>query len=307
MPTIPNFPLLSDSFRTERLVPPSGDIQMVLDTDAFNEIDDQFALTYAMLSPDRLEVKAVYAAPFHNRRSSGPADGMEKSYEEIVNVLGILGHEAAILAHRGSDHFLPELFTPVHSHAVDDLIARAERMGNEPLYVAAIGALTNVASAILCEPKIIEKIVVVWLGGHAHYWMDSREFNCMQDIHASRLVLDCGVPLVQIPCRPVASHLITNAHEIDAYVKGQGLIGDYLHKIYHQFVQGHARSKVIWDIAPIAWLIHSEWIATSLVPSPILTDQFTWNSADQRHMIRVATAVNRDTIFGDFFNKLVTI
>ncbi len=42
------------------------------------------------------------------------------------------------------------------------------------LYVATIGAITNVASAILMEPEIITRIVVVWLGGHALHWSDTR-------------------------------------------------------------------------------------------------------------------------------------
>ena len=56
---------------------------MVLDTDTYNEIDDQFALVYALLSPERLNVEAIYAAPFHNKRSQGPEDGMHRSYDEI--------------------------------------------------------------------------------------------------------------------------------------------------------------------------------------------------------------------------------
>ena len=55
---------------------------MVLDTDTYNEIDDQFALVYALLCPEKLNVEAVYAALFTNDRSTGPGDGMEKSYEE---------------------------------------------------------------------------------------------------------------------------------------------------------------------------------------------------------------------------------
>ena len=34
----------------------------------------------------RLNVGAVYTVPFHNERSSGPEDGMNKSYDEIINV-----------------------------------------------------------------------------------------------------------------------------------------------------------------------------------------------------------------------------
>ena len=67
---------------------------------------------------------------------------------------------------------------------------------DELLYVVAIGALTNIASAILIEPKIIEKIVVVWLGGTALHWPHAVEFNLAGDVLAARLVFDCGVPLI---------------------------------------------------------------------------------------------------------------
>ena len=60
---------------------------MVLDLDTYNEIDDQFALVTRCSA--QLNVEAVYAAPFTNDRSTGPGDGMEKSYEEILRLLGL--------------------------------------------------------------------------------------------------------------------------------------------------------------------------------------------------------------------------
>lgn len=75
--------MLSDPDRLRMLTPRTGLLRAVLDTDTYNEIDDQFALVQAMLSPDRISLEAIYAAPFHNRRSTGPGDGMDKSYEEI--------------------------------------------------------------------------------------------------------------------------------------------------------------------------------------------------------------------------------
>jgi purine nucleosidase len=81
------YSMLSEHTRLERLAPRSGILTMVLDTDTYNEIDDQFALVHALLSPERLRVEAIYAAPFHNQRSDGPEDGMEKSYEEIGRLL----------------------------------------------------------------------------------------------------------------------------------------------------------------------------------------------------------------------------
>jgi purine nucleosidase len=68
-------PALSDPDRIRRLEPPAqgARLSMVLDTDTFNEIDDQFALGYALLSPDRLDLKAVYAAPFGTTTTTSPA------------------------------------------------------------------------------------------------------------------------------------------------------------------------------------------------------------------------------------------
>src|SRR5437764_15119705 len=82
------------------LEPPAGKVSIVLDTDTFNEIDDQFALTYAVLSPERIELEAIYAAPFHNERSNGPEAGMLKSYNEILRVLERLGDNNSIPSSR---------------------------------------------------------------------------------------------------------------------------------------------------------------------------------------------------------------
>lgn len=301
---------LDEPGRLSRLRPPQpGRVRAVIDTDAYNEIDDQFAITYALLSPERLEVEAIYAAPFFSessRRSASPGDGMEKSYEEILRVLGLLGISSEGRVHRGSTEYLPDDATPAHgSAAVDDLIARV-RSGGGLLYVLAIGAITNVASAILRAPDITNKVVVVWLGSHAPWWPDTREFNHAQDIPGVRVLFGCGVPLVHVPCMGVASHLLTTVAEMERYVKGQGPIGDYLYDLVASYARepGPGRSKVIWDIAAVAWLIDPAWVPTQIVHAPIAQDDATWTYSKDRHFIRQAYWVNRDSIFRDFFDKL---
>jgi purine nucleosidase len=302
------FPVIPDALRLERLQPPvsnKGKVRMVLDTDTYNEIDDPFALVHALLSPERLDVQAVYAAPFHNERSTGPADGMEKSHEEIVRLLDRLDVPSDGFAFRGSTGFLPDWDHPHRSAAALDLVERARTASDAPLYVVAIGAITNVASAILIEPGIIERIVVVWLGGHARHWPHTREFNLRQDIQAARLVLNCGMPMVRVPCLGVASHLLTTLPEMERYARGRGAIGDYLAGIFAAYYDDHyARSKVIWDVAAVAYLLDADWVPSDLVHSPIVTDQVTWSFDSSRHLIRCARSVDRDAIFGDLFTKL---
>lgn len=289
----------------ERLQHPGKKLHIVLDTDTYNEVDDQFALTYAVNSPEAIHVEAVYAAPFLNHRSCSPEDGMQKSYEEILRILGKLHIPSQDFVFYGSRAYLRDIHTPQESDAARDLVKRALSFQADSLYVVGIGALTNIASAILMEPKIINKIVVVWLGGHAFHWKDTEEFNLKQDIYAARIIFDSGVPLVHIPCMGVASHLVTTIPELEYYLKDHDGIGAYLTDIVKGYCdQPFGWSKVIWDMAAIAWLVNPEWVPARIVHSPIVTDQLTWSFDDSRHFIKSAIHVERDQIFADFFRKL---
>ena len=300
-----DLPIISESRRLEMLQPPAGSVRMVLDTDTYNEIDDQFAVVHAVLSPEQFSLEAIYAAPFHNNRSDGPEDGMEKSYDEILRLLDFLNVESENFVYKGSTSFLLDRETPVISDAAKDMVERAMAHPDVPLYVVAVGAITNVASAIMLEPEIIKNIVVVWLGGNPLYWSHTREFNLAQDVHAARVVLDSGVPFVLLPTRGVVSHLLTTVSEMERYVQGQGKIGDYLVEIFKDYHKDHyGWSKVIWDLSATAYLVNSSWVPTEIVHSPILTDEVTWSFDNSRHFMRVATGVNRDAIFRDLFEKL---
>jgi len=296
-------------------IPGPGRLRVVVDSDTYNEIDDQYAVAYSLLSHERMSVEAIYAAPFVNSLSASAAIGMEKSYEEIFRLLDFIpgGDKKAVF--RGSDRFFERKGKPVDSPAARDLIDKAMKPSDKPLYVLTIGCPANVSSAILMEPKIKEKIVVVWLGGTTHYWPSASEFNLRQDVIASQVLFDSGVPLVQIPTKNVAEHLRTTVPELDKNMRGRSRIGDYL---YGQFLQYYALrtkgmnpaypySKVIWDISAIAWLNNPEWVPSEIVSSPMLTDDMKWKATTNRHNIRVANNVNRDAVFNDLFNRLASL
>ncbi|MDA1091651.1 MAG: nucleoside hydrolase [Acidobacteria bacterium] len=296
-------------------MPRAGRLRVVLDTDTYNEIDDQYAVAYSLLSPERMSVEAIYAAPFVNNRAASAAEGMEQSYQEILRLLRFFSDVDSSIALRGSDRFFERLDRPVDSPAARDLIERALQPGDEPLYVLTIGGPVNVSSAILLEPKIKEKIVVVWLGGTPQYWPSAREFNLQQDVIASQVLFDSGVPLVQIPTKNVAEHLRTTVPELDEHMRGRSRIGDYLHGQFLEYSalrrngtnDGFPWSKVIWDISVVAWLNNPEWVPTDVVPSPVLTDDMRWERRPGRHNIRVANNVFRDAVFNDLFPRLASL
>ena len=254
----------------QRLAPPRARPRIVIDTDAANEIDDQFALAWALLSPERLDVLAVYAAPFsfeHRRQEMRralaaraapasasafdlallqqhgatldrfaqrdwsldaighwpvfctPGEGMLRSFDEIVRVFGLLRLSPAGRVFRGGAGYLADERTPLMSEAALHLIAtaRATPIDGEPLYVVAIGCVTNIASALLAAPDIAERIVVVWTAGYpSHAPQINFSLNLEQDLAASRVLFDSGVPLVYLPGFHVGAQLRLVAARGDA-------------------------------------------------------------------------------------------
>ncbi len=294
----------------EKLIPrlrlPGGKLNMVLDTDTYNEVDDQFALCYSLLSRERLNVQAVYAAPFFNDRSSGPEDGMEKSYDEIVRLLGTMNLQSQGFVFKGSRSYLPGEDTPVISPAAEDLVKKGMAMPEgELLYVTAIGAITNVASALLMEPRLVEKICVIWLGGHPLTWPTAREFNLMQDVKAARVILNSGVPFILVPCMGVASHLTASIPELEAFLGGKNEMCDALVKLFSEYTDDpFGWAKEIWDVSTIGLLVNPDWAPMTVEPSPLLSDDCRWSRDASRHPIGVVQWLNRNAIFRDMYKKL---
>ena len=303
--------MISIEERLKNLESPAGPVEMVLDTDAYNEIDDQFAISYAIHASEKITVRALYAAPFFNERSTGPGDGMERSYEEIRKLLRLAGKEE-IPVFRGSVGYLEDEKTPRISPAAEDLAERAMKYTTKkPLYVAAIGAITNVASALLLKPEIADRIVIVWLGGNALYWPDNREFNCMQDVAAARIVMDSGAPLVILPCQGVVSAFTTTGPELEYWLRGKNELCNYLidHTVEaaEEYAKGHVWSRVIWDVTTIGWLLNSDGdlMTDELTPTPIPEYDHHYARDPRRPFCKVVTKINRDALFEDLFLHLL--
>ena len=356
---MPQFPSLSEAEMRQRLELPSGKIRLVIDTDAYNEIDDQYAIAWALLSQDVLEIEGVLAEPYshqHHRepltqaydalkaepdadlseylrryqRSSrnmiasginphelvfhDPAEGMELSYQEILKVYDLLGEDSTGKAFRGSQEYLKSLDAPLRTPAAEFIIERAMADDARPLYIAAIGCVTNIASAILMEPEIIRRIVVLWTSSYPSHVRLSNvpSLNLVQDPLASRLLFDCGVPHVYLPGYYIGEQLKISLPDMEEWVRGKGKIGDYLYHLYThnpihpmQGINDHfGRTWVIWDLINFAWLLNPKWVPSHLVHAPILSQDLFYEQDNSRHLMREAYGIDRDAIFRDFFTKL---
>ena len=297
--------------RLRMLECPKGPVDIVIDSDAYNEIDDQFAIAYALRATEKLRVKALYAAPFFNERSAGPADGMEKSYQELLRLLSLARLTGRCPVYRGSGAYLPDERTPVMSDAARDLAERARAYSpDRPLYVIAIGAITNIASALLMDPGLSERIVLVWLGGHALHWPDNREFNCRQDVAAARVALSSGAPLVWLPCMGVVSAFTTSGPELIHWLHGKNALCDYLTDNTIAAAEAYAKGKVwsrpIWDVTAVGWLLNDDQrlMQDRLVPTPVPGYDHHWQQAPDRPLCRMVYHIERDALFSDLFSRI---
>lgn len=294
----------------KRLEKPKGPVDVVIDTDTYNEIDDQFALAYLIKKENCLRLKAIYAAPFYNDKSKNAGDGMEKSHTEIMRILSLMKRDdLKPIVYRGAEQFLACETEPAAADAISHLVQLAMGYTTEnPLYVIAIAAATNVASALLQKPEIKDRIVVVWLGGNAHNWPHNWEFNLQQDVAAARILFGCGVPLVQLPCMGVVSAFTTSGPELEHWLRGKNELCDYLVDATTAQAVKDSRSpnwtRAIWDVTAVAWLLDGDFMSDRLEPSPIPEYDDYYAFGKTRHPIRYVYDINRDALFEDLFNAL---
>ena len=285
--------------------------KLILDTDTYNEIDDQFAITYAMLSPD-IDLLALTAAPFRNSRAATAAEGMEKSYAEMCRVRDLIDPEGKrnIPCFRGSSDYIKNIITPQQSDAAEAIV-RLVKEADDIVYLALIGCYTNAASALLLDPSIMEKVVILMVGANKFERGDANEFNLMQDRAAARVIFECGVPLVVLPAFDCTERLyMTNGELMYYFWNKAGNIGNYLCDIFNQDehfpddVDGtcFSRQRSIWDIASVAFLRKAGEICNvRIVPARTIDARGMWRDLnDGRNMLYV-DCFRRNEVLSDFY------
>ena len=274
--------------------------KVILDTDTANEIDDQYAIAYCYLS-DKIDLLSVNAAPFLNDRSTSYSDGMEKSYHEAIKTLGLVDPDFTTPVYRGSVERLQDVkknFT--ESDAANNII-KTVRESEEIVYVLAIGAITNVASAVTMAPDIKDNMCVIWLGAHDFDHKVVDEFNLVQDLRASQIIVNCGVPLLLCPAWCVTAVLSANMGHFRDLRSGDNNICEYLYTITEECYIGAGSpdrwTRIIWDIAAPAILDRPECATIDIITAPIFTNDLEYAFDDSRHRIMYLRELCREDVF----------
>ena len=240
-------------------------IPLIIDADTANEVDDLYAIVRALIAPE-LNVLGITAAQFHTSAlaTCESAKESQKVNEDIVKLMGKT--EVAVL--QGSNSPLANTKTPRMSQAAQFIIDQAHSMPkNEKLHIAILGPCTNVASAILQDPSIAQKIEVSYIG----FWHDKEkngwdrmEFNSSNDQKAVDVLLSTKGLAFNVMTATTSGALKFELSTAESYLSGKGGIKEFLQHRWNSFnpywKEDPADKKewTMWDVAIIEALIHPE-------------------------------------------------
>jgi len=280
----------------------SNRMNVILDTDTYNEEDDLFALSYLLKSRDMFNIEAITTAPYSHKNSDLTVkEGQDLSYNEILKLCNLLNFNSENKVFKGSLDYIQNGYDD-ENDAVNKIIEIA--LKNDMTYLLSIGSITNIALAIKKEPKIINKIQIIWLGGNDLSYKDNMEYNFRQDVEAVKIVFSSNVKLTVLPCRNVVSALKIDIrtlknnltkNEINKY-----LIERFCNDGYHSYQE----ERVIWDISVIAYMINKKWFKTKEVSTPIINDDTSYKMTNAKNKITFVTKLNRNKIYSDLFEKI---
>lgn len=221
-------------------IPSERRVRVVIDSDAACECDDQYAIVHALMS-QKVQVCGLTAEHF-----GGEGDSEERSFEEMERLLKLMGIPG-IKVYHGCRRSMEAASCQEEGEAVDFIVREAMRECGMPLFVLCQGAVTNVAAALVKEPRIGERMTVIWVGG-SNYPQGGYEFNTMGDIAAANILLESSADVWMLPAE-VYSTLQVGMEELYLHVFPCGRIGRYL---YENTVEGNFRihERMVKNMSP---------------------------------------------------------
>jgi purine nucleosidase len=294
-------------------VPDTKKVRMIVHTDCKNEADDQFALAHHLMTP-KFIIKGIIGGHFNiNPQEWGEGNTARASVDEINKVLSLMGVSGEYRVAEGAGYPLKGEKTPMPSAGAELIIEEAMKEDSHPLYVAAQGGLTDIASAILMKPEITSRMTIIWIGG-AQYPEGGFEFNLMQDIAAANVIMKSNVELWQIPMN-VYKQMAVSLAELQKKVMPCGEIGNYLFRQMVEFNNKlahipHWPHGEMWGLgdSPTIGVLMEESEKTDvfdMMRAPTIAYKTMKYSFDNNNRsIRVYNQVNARLTLEDFFAKL---
>ncbi len=295
--------------------------EVIIDTDANNELDDQHALAYLFFNQDIFNVLGVTV----NTTSSG--GNIDMQVAEAVRIMKLCDVYESIPMLPGADAGFEEIAPTINNSsydgqaAVEFIIQEAQKERESPLVLLPIGKMTNVALALMKAPEIASNIRIIWLGSN---YPEPGEHNLVNDIPAMNYILDLNVPFEMVMVRygsPSGSDAVRVTPErIESEMAGVGptvepiegrhggtftTFGDYSINLFQGIdLHGDPPARALFDVVPLAILKDKSWGEYKEIPAPFMVDEEWQERPDNNRKVGVWENFDSDAILNDFFGSM---
>jgi purine nucleosidase len=280
----------------------------VLSTDCGVDMDDQWALAHMLLSPE-IDLRAIITSHASSVGFSSAASA--KKAAEVVQRVLPAGTRSRPPVMPGSDSPLKSSTTPQENAAVDFLLRLSRSFSaSRPLIIFVTGAGTDVASAILRDPSIANRISLVAMGFND--WPAGGDvFNVKNDPLAWQVILDSRVPVVVGSDAVTRRGLRLARAEAAALIKPHGPMGEYLYSIFDDFLKNNP-AIVVQYVAPETWVVWDEVVVAYAlgmakgkdVPRPKLQLDLSFSHPETSRRITWLTEIDTGRFWLDFTRKM---
>lgn len=286
-------------------VPQEKMIRVIIDTDAKNEADDQYAIVHALLSP-KLDNIGFIAAHYGIEK-----DSVDRSYAELEKIFDLMQLNKDGMLYHGAQSVLQNEYTPENSEGAQLIINEALKDDVRPLFVLFLGSLTDLASAYLLEPRIAKRITAIWIGG-GPYPCGGNEYNLWNDIKAADVVFSSPIELWQIPQNAYKQASVSLA-ELEYRVRPCGELGKYLFEQLDAFNQTEGVRKlsyfsgekwILGDSPAIGLLLYEDCSLFTWKQAPQIAADMTYIHNALNRPIRVYDSIDYRLLLEDFYCKL---
>lgn len=296
-------------------VPKEKRVRYIIHTDCKNEADDQFTVAHALMT-DKLDVKGIIAGHFdeankEQKRFPDKTTATE-SLKEIDRVLEYMHLKGKYNVYLGAQEKMADEKTPIVTEGAKFIVEEAMKDDPRPLYIGMQGAITDLACAILMEPKICERMTCIWIGG-GDYPDGEWEFNLMNDIAAANVVFSSSMPLWQVT-KSMYKNFSVSLAELQVRVRPYGQIGKYLFDQMIELNKARATDSnwphgEVWGLGDEGCIcaMMQEWERPAIydeIPAPRIAEDMTYIHGQNNRKIRVYKSMDYRLDLEDLYAKL---
>lgn len=296
---------------------------VIFDTDANNELDDQHALAYLLLNQDNFNTLGITTNNTHN---GGGIAGQTEEASRVVRMCGPFGKGIEVFD--GAEANFENIKESVEGYefdgykAVNFIINNALNYSPEnKLTVIAVGKLTNIALALKKQPKICDNIRLVWLGSN---YPAPGEYNLEDDIPSMNYILDSNIEFEIVTVRYRQSNgtdaVRVTREYVDENFSGKGpyvkvgvegrhggtftCFGDYSVNLFDHIKLKDDGTRSLFDLCAVAVVKNASWAQKIELPAPTMIDGEWVDRPDNTRMISLWENFDKNSIVNDLVATL---